>query len=223
MLTLYNTPVSVYGIKTRILLKHKGLERDEQLPPGGYGSAAYKQVVPSGNVPALIDDGLLIADSEAIAEYVDERYPTPPMMPVDPAKRAKARELSRFHDTRLEPEMRALFRVVSPDRRDPAHARKQAAAINARLAQLAVMVDRRSRERGGSGPSLRSEAMPLLLADCGFPATFAWIEAFDDTLGLGIDWPGAVIAYRRMLDGQEAVSATMAGYDVVIREWIAEQ
>ncbi len=223
MLTLYNTPVSVYGIKTRILLRHKGLKREEQLPPGGYGSAAYKKVVPSGNVPALIDDGLLIADSEAIAEYIEERYPDPPMMPTGLAARAKARELSRFHDTRLEPEVRALFRVVSPNRHDAVHAARQAEAINARLGQLAILVDRRGQERGGSGPSLRSDAVPLLLADCGYPATFAWIDALDSALDLSIDWPGAVSAYRWMLDEQDAVSVTMAGYGAVIREWIAKQ
>ncbi len=223
MLTFYNTPVSIYGIKTRILLRHKGLKRDEQLPPGGYGSAAYKQVVPSGNVPALIDGDLLIADSEAIAEYIEERYPDPPMMPTGLAERAKTRELSRFHDTRLEPEVRALFRIVSPTRHDPAHAENQTKAINARLAQLAVMVDRRGKERGGSGAPIRSKELPLLLADCGYPATFAWIEALDGALDLGIEWPGAVSAYRWMLEEQDAVSATMARYGKVIREWIAEQ
>jgi glutathione S-transferase/maleylpyruvate isomerase len=223
MLTLYNTPVSVYGIKTRILLRHKGLKREEHLPPGGYGSAAYKQVVPSGNVPALIDGNLLIADSEAIAEYIEERYPDPAMMPPGIEERAKARELSRFHDTRLEPEVRVLFRLVSTERHDATLAATQAEAINARLAQLARMVDRRGKERGGNGPSLRSEAVPLLLADCGYPATFAWIDALDGALDLGIVWPGAVSAYRWMLDEQPAVSETMASYGTVIRKWIAEQ
>jgi glutathione S-transferase/maleylpyruvate isomerase len=222
MMILYNTPVSVYGVKTHILLRHKSLQWDEQMPPGGYGSAAYKQVIPSGNVPALIDGGLLLADSEAIAEYIEEKHPEPPMMPQGLAERAKARELSRFHDTRLEPEMRALFRVVAPARRDPEHATRQATAINARLAQLARMVDRRGKERGG-GPPLRSEAVPLLLGDCGYPPTFAWIDALDAALDLGIVWPGAVRAYRGMLDDQDAVSEAMSGYGSTIRQWISEQ
>ena len=52
MITLYNVPVSSYGAKVRIILNHKGLEWTE--PADGYGSAAYKQIVPAGTVPAII-------------------------------------------------------------------------------------------------------------------------------------------------------------------------
>ena len=68
MLTVFTVPVSLYCAKLRIVLRHKKLEWREELPPGGYGSDAYKQIVPSGNLPALRDGDLLIADSEAIAE-----------------------------------------------------------------------------------------------------------------------------------------------------------
>ncbi|MCH1474257.1 MAG: glutathione S-transferase family protein, partial [Alphaproteobacteria bacterium] len=103
MITLYNVPVSSYGAKVRIILAHKRIEWTELAPPDGYGSAAYRAVIPSGTVPAIIDGDLKLADSEAIAEYLDEAHPTPAMMPEDAAARAHAREISRFHDTRLEP------------------------------------------------------------------------------------------------------------------------
>ena len=54
MLKLYSIPMSLYCAKTRVLLRHKGLEFEEMPPPGGYGSDEYKTYVPSGNLPALL-------------------------------------------------------------------------------------------------------------------------------------------------------------------------
>ena len=76
MITLYNVPVSSYGAKVRIILAHKGIEWTELAPPDGYGSPAYRAVIPSGTVPAIIDGDLKLADSEAIAEYLDELVPS---------------------------------------------------------------------------------------------------------------------------------------------------
>ena len=82
MLTIYAIPISLYCAKLRILLRHKKIQWQELPPPGGYGSAEYKSIVPSGNLPALVDGSLLLADSEAIAEYLNEKYPNPPMLPI---------------------------------------------------------------------------------------------------------------------------------------------
>jgi len=63
-------------------------------------------------------DGFVLADSEAIAEYLNEVFEEPQMLPGDAKERARARERSRFHDTRLEPEVRAMFSQIAPGR-DP--------------------------------------------------------------------------------------------------------
>jgi glutathione S-transferase/maleylpyruvate isomerase len=75
MLTIYSVPVATYCAKLRITMRHKGLAWEELPPPGGYGSAEYKAIVPSGNLPAMVDEGFMLADSEAIAEYLNEAYP----------------------------------------------------------------------------------------------------------------------------------------------------
>ena len=46
---------------------------------------------PYGEVPTLVDRDLVLYDSKVIIEYLDERFPHPPLMPVDPVSRAKAR------------------------------------------------------------------------------------------------------------------------------------
>lgn len=212
MLTLYAVPVSLYCAKTRILLRHKRLRWDEVAPPGGYGSDTYKEIVASGNLPALVDGDLLIADSEAIAEYLEERYPAPSALPDDPADRARVRELSRFHDTRLEPELRKLFPHIRPDRQDRELSRQQGEALNARLGQLARLLD--SRPAAGTA---------LTLGDCGYPVTFLWMASLDPILGLDLVWPDAVTAYRDRVEALPAAAGELAEYQPRLLDWLAQQ
>lgn len=210
MLTLYSVPVSIYCVKLRILMRHKGLDWRDVPPPGGYGTDEYKRLVPSGNVPALDHDGLILGDSEAIAEYLNEKFPNPSMLPDDLAARARARELSRFNDTRLEPEVRALFAQTAPSTRDPAAVEMRAKAISARLSQLARLLE-------------HHHADDLTLGDCGFPATFEWIDSFDPLLALNIEWPKAVRTYRERLEQIDAVSSELKAYRPAILDWITQK
>jgi glutathione S-transferase len=57
---------------------------------------------PYGKVPVLVDDGTVIYESAIINEYLEEKYPEPPLMPKDPAKRARVRIWVDFANTRLQ-------------------------------------------------------------------------------------------------------------------------
>ncbi len=202
MLQLYAIPVSLYCAKTRILLRHKGLAWAEIPPPGGYGSDEYKTVVPSGNLPALRDGDLLIGDSEAIAEYLDEQFPEPAALPADPAARAMWRERSRFHDTRLEPALRALFPYLPGRAEGPAGKLEQGAAdISARLAQLADLLN-----------ATPAAGEVLTLAECGYPITFAWMDAMCARMDMEVVWPDDVWIYRERLQRLPSVAAELADY-----------
>ncbi len=213
MIEIYAIPVSLYCAKLRVLLRHKGLEWREIPPPGGYGSDEYKTVVPSGNLPALIDDGFVVGDSEAIAEYLNEKFPDPPMLPADPRARVKIRELSRFHDTRLEPEVRKLFPLIGSGNTDATTPVQQCQAINARLNQLAQLLD----STGTSGES------PLSLADCGYPITFAWLDRLNHPFDLDITWPDQVTNYRLHLTRHPAISEELATYTEKLNDWLEQQ
>jgi len=206
---LYSVPVSLYCAKTRILLRHKALDYTETLPPGGYGAAAYKEIIPSGNLPAIDDNGFLLADSEAIAEYIEEAYPLPPALPSDLKTRAKARELGRFHDTRLEPAVRLLFPQVNPTP-DPTALLKAEDAINLRLGQLDQMLS-------------PSDGKTLTLGDCGYPPSFLWIDSLANHFGLTINWPDNVQTYRKQLDDIPAVTEEMTAYSAIPAPWIASK
>jgi len=209
MLKIYAIPVSLYCAKLRILLRHKKIQWQEELPPGGYGSAEYHSVVPSGNLPALVDGDMLIGDSEAIAEYLNEKFPKPAMLPDNLQTRAKVRELSRFHDTRLEPALRALFSEVPSAQRNSTLLTAKAEALSARIQQLAVLVN--------------GEVRDFSLGDCGYAITFAWISMLQGPLGIDMRWPEAVIAYRHWLEQCPAVAAELADYRPKLEAWLARQ
>ncbi|WP_417412620.1 glutathione S-transferase family protein [Hoeflea sp.] len=211
MLTIYAIAPSLYCAKLRILLRHKQLAWQEMPPPGGYGSDQYKRLIASGNLPALVDGSLTLADSEAIAEYLNELHPDPAMLPGGPAAKAKIRELSRFHDTRLEPALRLLFAHIAADKRDAGVQQRQSEALSARLAQLDTMLADRQ-HAGGT----------LTLADCGFPVSFEWIERLDPILELGITWPDRVVAYRQRLTELPAIATELNAYRPVLDGWLAK-
>jgi glutathione S-transferase len=207
---MYAIAPSLYCAKLRILLRHKGLEWREVPPPGGYGAAEYKALVPAGNLPALLDGELLLADSEVIAEYLEERYPTPPALPQDVEGRAKARARSRFHDTRLEPQIRAAFPYLPG--RTPITATVSAQLsenISSWLQQLALLLQ-----------PMPEAGDHLTLGECGFAISFAWIDALAATLALTIAWPDPVASYRRRLEALEAVADELAEYRERLRQFI---
>lgn len=202
MLTIYSIPESLYCAKLRIILRQKNLRWQELPPPGGYGSEEYKRKISTGNLPALVDGKLTLQDSEAISEYLNEKFPHPPMLPIDLSQRAKTRELSRFHDTKLEPALRALFPHIKANSRNPAIITKQAKNISTRLEQLGHLLTDRT----------FSTTDNLTLADCGFPITFEWIDALTPILDLKIEWPNTVVSYRNHLQNQPAILTELMDY-----------
>ena len=218
-LTVYAIPVSLYCAKLRIVLRHKQVQWQELLPPGGYGSEEYASIVPSGNLPALIDGNLLLSDSEAIAEYLNEKYLDYPLLPEPLGARAKARELSRFHDTRLEPEIRLLFAHISPDKRDHKLVSKQARHLTIRLNELSQLL-RGSAEAAKNGIENISFQNQLSLGDCGFAISFLWIERLSQLMGFEIDWPNAVLDYRTHIQNFSAVNSELADYKPTLEKWL---
>jgi maleylacetoacetate isomerase len=100
MRTLYSYFRSSAAYRVRIALNLKGLAY-ETIPVhllndgGAQHTAAYTAINPSQLVPTLVDEGLTLGQSMAIMEYLDEVYPTPPLLPADAPGRAWVRALSQ--------------------------------------------------------------------------------------------------------------------------------
>ena len=201
MLRVYTSDHSLYCAKLRILLRHKGLAFEEVPPPGGGGSPDYLAIVPSGNIPALVDGDLVLTDSEAIAEYLEEKHPEIPMLPDTLIGRARSRERSRFADTRLEPALRLTFPHVDPRSRDAGVIATAQALITKRLAALGEMLTRSglSRDR-------------LWMGDPGTIVTLEWIDLFEGPVIPDLVWPDAVTAYRADMMQHAAVQDELHAY-----------
>lgn len=209
MITFYSVPVALYCAKLRILMRHKNLQWEELPPPGGYGSEEYRAIVPSGNLPAMIHDGFMLADSEAIAEYLNEAFSDIPMLPDTLQLRAKAREKGRLHDTRLEPAVRALYPQVAYDTRDKARVKEGGAAISRHLAALDLLLTHDP-----------LDPAQLWMCDCGFAVTFAWIRAFEEALGMSVTWPDRVLSYDKRLNGFAAVRDELSAYRAAMDDYL---
>jgi maleylacetoacetate isomerase/maleylpyruvate isomerase len=95
---LYGYYRSSTTYRVRIALNLKGIAFETvpvNLLTGEHREGPYAAVNPHGRVPALrLDDGTTLSQSPAILEYLDEAYPDPPLLPVDPLGRARVREVT---------------------------------------------------------------------------------------------------------------------------------
>ena len=165
---LYNLMLSNFASKSRIAIYEKGLNVEMVDPPGGMGSADYKKVNPLGKVPALVlDDGQLIAESEIINEYLEDKYPQTPLLPKDAEGKAKVRAYTRFHDLYLEPPMRALFPKLFGQNLDDKFIEEKLKEVNSRLDQLDATI---------GGPWAAGSAFTL--ADATLAPTMFFLNTF---------------------------------------------
>jgi maleylpyruvate isomerase len=74
----------------RIALNLKGLAY-EYVPAGSLPPGEYRRINPQGLLPALETNGGIIAQSSAILDYLEETFPSPPILPADPILRAQSR------------------------------------------------------------------------------------------------------------------------------------
>ena len=111
---LYWHPFSVFPRRVRIALREKSIPCEEvevDLPGGALKTEAFARLNPFGQVPVLEDGDLVIAESLAILEYLEERHPAPALLPQDAAGRARVRELMLWSGDYLAPAWKV---VVTP-------------------------------------------------------------------------------------------------------------
>ena len=102
MLTLYDADRCPYCARVRIVLAEKDVEYETvTIDLAAERPAWLYEKNPLGKVPVLEEDAFVLPESVCIGEYLDERYPDPPLMPADPGDRAIVRLMVERFDTNL--------------------------------------------------------------------------------------------------------------------------
>ena len=91
MMGLFSGNTCIRSHQVRFVLREKGITTDIQNVDGKKVPEDLIALNPYASIPTLTDRELVIYDSGVIIEYLDERYPHPPLMPVSPVDRAKIR------------------------------------------------------------------------------------------------------------------------------------
>ena len=151
---LYSGPLSLFTAKVRVALEEKGLAY-ERVEVGWSLAQRYEPhhpdvaaLNPKGQVPVLVDGDLAVYDSTLIFEYLEDRYPAPPLYPATVAGRARCRQLEAAADELIFPALWDLidgaFYPAAAGGRDEARLARARAALTREHARL-----ERELERGG--------------------------------------------------------------------------
>jgi glutathione S-transferase len=108
MFRLHGFPISNYYNKVKLALIEKAVPYEEVLNMASKDDGTLA-LSPLGKVPFAEVDGGCLAESHVLMEYIEERWPTPPLLPTDPLARGKVRELCAFLELHLELVARRLY------------------------------------------------------------------------------------------------------------------
>ena len=95
-MTLYSDPNSAQSHRVRIVLGEKDLVFKVEEVLSGQNNEDLLALNPNNTTPTFVDRNLVLYESRVIMEYLDERFPHPPLMPVDPVIRAKTRMVLHY-------------------------------------------------------------------------------------------------------------------------------
>ncbi|MBK8262756.1 MAG: glutathione S-transferase family protein [Nannocystis sp.] len=206
-ITFYYGSGSPFAWKIWLVLEHKGLTYEAKrvmFDAKELKSEAFLALNPRGRVPVLVDDGLVIYESNAIAEHLEDRHPTPTVLGDTPAARARTRQIAAEADAdlyRAQRELMAntLFRPA--ERRDTEAIERARGALLQELTHWQRLLGE-APYFGGPAPSLADyTAFPLLRA-------IVRVDDREPGLGLGDRTPAWQRDYLARMEASPAVQKT---------------
>jgi RNA polymerase-associated protein len=121
VMTLFSGAADLHSHRVRIVLAEKNIHFDAVDVDPANPPEDLMELNPYGVVPTLVDRDLVLYDAQVIMEYLDERFPHPPLMPVDPVARAQARMTLR----RIQRDWDSLIDKIAVGGKDKAKAVKE--------------------------------------------------------------------------------------------------
>ncbi len=185
MLTLYDAPRCPYCARVRIVLAEKDIPHETLVIDLANRPAWLYEKNPTGKVPVVEEDGWVLPESAVIAEYLEERYPEPALLPADPGERAVARLLVFRHDDFSDP-------YYALRRRETGAAEAFDEALGALDAMLEYV------------PYLSGRAFGL--ADVGY---VPWVLRARELMGVSLDPFPAVRSWLDRLEERPSITAEL--------------
>jgi glutathione S-transferase len=109
MITLCGMTLSNYYNKVKMVLLEKGVPFTEELVRTGSKDDTVLAATPLGKIPFIKVDGRTLCESQVIVDYLEARFPQPPLLPADALAAAKVREVTAFLELHLELVARELY------------------------------------------------------------------------------------------------------------------
>ncbi len=171
VMTLFSRPTDIHSHRTRLVLAEKNINIEIANVTGHELPEDLMDLNPYHTVPTLVDRDLTLYDSRVIIEYLDERFPHPPLMPVDPVTRAQFRL--------------ALFRIETDWYTLAEEADQADGKLNAKSRKLLRESILQSADLFGARPFFLSEEFSLV--DCSIAPVLWRLPAYGIELGPEFD------------------------------------
>ncbi|SFT08117.1 glutathione S-transferase [Sulfitobacter marinus] len=150
MARLFHVPLSPFCRKVRLSLAEKKIEVERVEERYWEQDPDFMRRNPAGKVPVLQLDGVMMSESAAICEYIEETRPEPPLMPSDPAQRLEVRRLVSWFDDKFHAEVtskllyeRVNKKVMGQGFPDSRNVKDGAKAIKYHIDYMAWLLDHR--------------------------------------------------------------------------------
>jgi stringent starvation protein A len=119
-ITIFSMESCIYSQRVKIVLAEKGVNFDVIYIDPAEPSEDFIEINPYGNLPTLVDRELMLNESKISMEYLDERFPHPPLLPVSPVAKAKARLM--IH--RIEQDWYSIVKIIEANGKEATKARE---------------------------------------------------------------------------------------------------
>ena len=194
MRTLYHLWLSPMSRKVRLVLGEKKLPFELRFERTWERRPEFLAMNPAGKVPVLEDeDGAVVADSYAIVEYLEERYPEPSLLGKTVAERAETRRLAAWFDTLFDREVtsnlvneKVFKKFLKMGQPDSEAIRRACENIRAHLDYIGQLAEQRN-WLAGESVSLADLAAGAHLSACDYLGDVPWSK-----------FPGAKTWYARL-------------------------
>lgn len=180
MARLFHVPLSPFCRKVRLSLAEKKIEVELVEERYWEQDPDFMRRNPAGKVPVLRLDGIMMSESAAICEYIEETRPEPPLLPQDPAERLEVRRLVSWFDDKFHHEVtskllyeRVNKKLTKQGYPDSANVKSGAKAIKYHLDYMGWLLDQR-RWLAGNEMSLADFAAAAHLSSLDYISDVDW-------------------------------------------------